>query len=150
MAGVNKVILVGNVGNDPETRTLNSGSKVTSFSLATSESYTDKNGSKQESTEWHRVELWDNLANIAEQFVRKGSQLYVEGKIRSEKYTDQNGVERTSFKIRGLAVQLLGRREASPQDMQAGQMQPSYSPPLPTEMAPPPVVMASNSDDLPF
>ncbi|MGR3810467.1 single-stranded DNA-binding protein [Jiulongibacter sp. NS-SX5] len=109
MAGLNKVLLIGNVGGDPEIRTLPSGSKVANFSLATSESYTDRNGQRQTQTEWHRIEIWDGLANVVEQYVKKGDPLYVEGKIKNEKWTDQNGQERTGVRIRGLAMQMLGR-----------------------------------------
>ncbi len=155
MAGVNKVILVGNVGSDPEIRSLQSGSKVASFSLATSENYTDRNGQKVEATEWHRIEMWDALANIAEQYIKKGSSLYVEGKIKSEKYTDQQGVERTSFKIRGLGLQLLGSRQSnSNEDSSGGGYAAAPAAPrqqaAPAPMAAPPVDMAGGNDDLPF
>jgi single-strand DNA-binding protein len=112
MAGLNKVMLIGNVGGDPEIRTLASGSKVANFSLATSESYTDRSGQKQTQTEWHRIEMWDGLAGIAEQYVRKGDSLFVEGKIRNEKWTDQNGVEKSGVRIRGLSMQMLGSRSS--------------------------------------
>lgn len=116
MAGVNKVILVGNVGGDPEIRTLPSGSKVANFSLATSESYTDRTGQKQTQTEWHRIELWDGLAGIAEQYVRKGDPLYVEGSIRNEKWTDKSGIERSGVRIRCLSMQMLGSRSSGGND----------------------------------
>ncbi len=156
MAGVNKVILVGNVGNDPEIRSLQSGSKVASFSVATSESYTDRNGQKQENTEWHRIEMWDNLANIAEQYIRKGSSIYVEGKIKSEKYTDKDNIERTSFKIRGLSLQLLGGRqnaEGGESGANPGYVAPAARPaaaPAPAAISAPPVDMTGGNDDLPF
>ena len=110
MAGVNKVILVGNVGGDPEVRSLPSGAKVVQFSVATSESWTNKQGEKVEQTEWHRIELWENLATIAEQYVKKGDQVYIEGKIRTEKWTDKEGVEKSMVRIRGLSMQLLGSK----------------------------------------
>lgn len=113
MAGLNKVMLIGNVGGDPEIRSLQSGSKVANFSLATSESYTDRNGQRQTQTEWHRIEMWDGLAGIAEQYVRKGDQIFVEGKIRNEKWTDQNGVERSGVRIRGLSMQMLSSRSTN-------------------------------------
>jgi single-strand DNA-binding protein len=109
MAGLNKVLLIGNVGGDPEIRTLPSGSKVANFSLATSETYNDKNGQRQTQTEWHRIEIWDGLANVVEQYVKKGDPLFIEGKIRNEKWTDQNGQERTGVRIRALAMQMLGK-----------------------------------------
>jgi single-strand DNA-binding protein len=113
MAGLNKVLLIGNVGGDPEIRVLPSGAKVANFSLATTESYTDKSGQRQNQTEWHRVEIWEGLANVVEQYVKKGDPLYVEGKIRSEKWTDQNGQEKTGIRIRATSMQMLGSRNSS-------------------------------------
>ncbi len=113
MAGVNKVILVGRLGNDPEVRTLPNGGKVANFSLATSDTYTDKNGEKVEQTEWHRLELWENQATIAEKYLKKGDMAYIEGKIRTEKYTDKDGNERYTTKIRANVLQLLGGGKAS-------------------------------------
>jgi single-strand DNA-binding protein len=110
MAGVNKVILLGNLGSDPEVRSLPSGSKVASFSIATSESYNNKEGVRVDQTEWHRIELWDNLANIAEQYLHKGDSAYVEGKIRTEEYTDKDGVARKIVKIRGTSLTLVGSK----------------------------------------
>lgn len=99
MAGVNKVILLGNLGGDPEVRALPSGIKVANINIATSESYPGKDGQRVEQTEWHRVELWDNLANIAEQYLRKGNQVYIEGKIRSEEWQDKNGATVRGYRI---------------------------------------------------
>lgn len=114
MAGVNKVILLGNLGSDPEVRSLPSGSKVASFSIATSEAYNNKEGVKIEQTEWHRIELWDNLANIAEQYLHKGDSAYIEGKIRTEEYTDKEGIARKIVKIRGTSLTLVGGRNPNP------------------------------------
>ena len=94
----------------PEIRTLPSGGKVASFSIATTESYKNKEGEKVESTEWHRIELWEGLAAIAEQYLKKGDSVYVEGKLKTEKYTDANGLDKTAIKIRGNNFQMLGRR----------------------------------------
>jgi single-strand DNA-binding protein len=113
MASLNKVMLIGNLGSDPEVRTLPSGGKVASFNIATSESYKNKDGEKVESTEWHRIELWEGLAGIAEQYLRKGDSVYVEGRIKTEKYTDANGLEKYSFKIRGNSMQMLGKPRES-------------------------------------
>lgn len=113
MAGVNKVILLGNLGSDPDVRSLPSGSKVASFSIATSESYNNKEGVRVEQTEWHRIELWDNLATIAEQYLHKGDSAYVEGKIRTEEYTDKEGVARKIVKIRGTSLTLVGSKTGS-------------------------------------
>jgi single-strand DNA-binding protein len=110
MAGVNKVILLGRIGQDPEVRSLPNGAKVANFSIATSDNYTNKEGVRVEQTEWHRIELWDNLANIAEQYVRKGEQLYVEGRIRTEEYTDKDGIARKAVKIRGTAMTLVSSK----------------------------------------
>lgn len=111
---VNKVILIGNLGRDPEQpRVLgaNNTRRVLTISLATSETYTDsRTGERRTDTEWHRVELWDNLADIAHKYLHKGSSVYVEGKIRTEKWTDQNGIERSGIKIRANNLTLLGSR----------------------------------------
>lgn len=113
MAGVNKVILLGNLGNDPEVRHLENGSAVARFSIATSENYTNKNGERVEQTEWHRIELWDNLAKIAEQYLKKGNSVYIEGKIRTETWTDKEGNQREGKTIRANSMQLLGGRNNS-------------------------------------
>ena len=101
MAGVNKVILVGNLGKDPKVSTLNSGDKVVSFTLATSESWKDKNtGERREKTEWHRVVIFnEGLAKVAEQFLKKGSKVYLEGALQTRKWTDQAGVEKYSTEV---------------------------------------------------
>ena len=113
MAGVNKVILLGNLGQDPEIRFLPSGTKVANISIATTESYTNKEGQRVDQTEWHRVELWDGLAGIAEQYLKKGNQVYIEGKIRSEEYQDKNGNTARSYKIRATSMNLIGSRDQS-------------------------------------
>lgn len=110
MAALNKVLLIGNLGADPEVKTLPSGDKVASVRLATTEIYKNKNGERMEDTEWHRVEFWGGLAGIVEQYVRKGDSLYVEGRIRTEKYTDASQVERYSTKIRATNMQMLSRK----------------------------------------
>lgn len=110
MAGVNKVIILGNLGSDPEIRTVGT-SKVASFSIATSESFKNKEGTKVEQTEWHRIELWGALADTVEKYVKKGSSLYVEGKIKTEEYNDKEGVTRKITKIRGTSITLLGNKD---------------------------------------
>ncbi|MCD8540425.1 MAG: single-stranded DNA-binding protein [Leadbetterella sp.] len=110
MAALNKALLIGNLGADPEVKTLPSGDKVATIRLATSEIYKNKNGERIEDTEWHRVEFWGGLAGIVEQYVKKGDSLYVEGRIRTEKYTDANQVERYSTKIRATNMQMLSRK----------------------------------------
>ena len=106
--GVNKVILVGNLGNDPETRYSQSGSAITTISVATSESWKDKNGEQQERTEWHRVKFFGRLAEIAGEYLKKGRQVYIEGSLRTEKYTDKSGVEKYSTDIIANEMQMLG------------------------------------------
>ena len=107
--GINKVILVGNLGNDPETRYTASGSAVTTISVATSEQWTDKQtGQKQERTEWHRVKFFGRLAEIAGEYLRKGRQVYVEGSLRTDKYTDKQGVERYTTDVIANEMQMLG------------------------------------------
>jgi single-strand DNA-binding protein len=107
---VNKVILVGNVGKDPETRHLEGGNTVSRFSLATSEVYKNKEGEKITNTEWHNIVLWRGLAEIAEKYVKKGTQLYIEGRIRTRSYNDQDNNTRYVTEIIGDAMQLLGKR----------------------------------------
>ncbi|GAB2642275.1 single-stranded DNA-binding protein [Emticicia sediminis] len=107
---MNKTILIGNVGGTPEVRTLDSGSKVATFSLATNENYTKKDGTKVEQTEWHRLEVWGNLANVAETIIKKGDRICIEGKIRTEKWEDKDCNARTSVKIRVDRIELLGKR----------------------------------------
>ncbi|MDB6089995.1 MAG: single-stranded DNA-binding protein [Gammaproteobacteria bacterium] len=109
--GVNKVILVGNLGADPETRAMPSGSSVANLRIATSESWRDKtSGEQQERTEWHRVALFGRLAEIASEYLRKGSQVYIEGSLRTRKWQDKQGVERFSTEIVGSELQMLGGR----------------------------------------
>lgn len=118
---VNKVIIVGRLGRDPEQRFLSSGSSVTTIAVATSEKWKDQNGEAKEQTEWHRIEFFGRLADVAAQYLTKGSQVYVEGKLRTEKYTDKNGVERQSTKIIGNVMQMIGGRDSSPQQAPSGQ-----------------------------
>lgn len=105
---LNKVILIGRLGREPETRFMPNGEAVCNFSVATSEKYTDKNGQRQEATEWHNVTMYRKLAEIAGQYLKQGSQVYIEGKIKSRKYTDKNGVERTAYDIIANELKMLG------------------------------------------
>ena len=112
--GVNKVIIVGNLGQDPETRYMPSGSAVTNISVATSEAWKDKQtGQNQERTEWHRVVFFNRLAEIAGEYLRKGSKVYLEGSLRTRKWQDQQGVDRFSTEIVGSELQMLDSRGAS-------------------------------------
>lgn len=111
---INKVILLGRLGKDPVVKQLDNGRLVCNIPLATNDYYTDKEGNRKENTEWHNLEIWDNQARTAEKYLHKGSIVYIEGKIRTDKYTDQDGQERQLKKIRVLNLQMmsgLGRRE---------------------------------------
>jgi len=120
MAGVNKAIVVGNLGNDPEVRTTQSGTQVANFSVATSEQYTDASGQKQERTEWHRIVTFGRLAEICAQYLHKGKQVYIEGRIQTRKWTDQNGQDRWTTEIVANQMQMLGRAGDSPGAVPAG------------------------------
>lgn len=108
MRGVNRVILVGTLGRDPESKTFPNGGSLCQFSIATSEAWTDKNtGERKEITEWHRIVLNNRLGEIAQQYLRKGSKVYIEGSLRTRQWTDQNGVERYTTEVRGDSMQML-------------------------------------------
>lgn len=112
MAGINKVIIVGFLGNDPDVRTMPNGELVVNISVATSESWTDKNsGEKKEVTEWHRIVIYRKLAEIAAQYLHKGSQVYVEGRLKTRKWQDNNGQDRYTTEIQGDNLQMLGGRQ---------------------------------------
>jgi single-strand DNA-binding protein len=112
MASVNKVIIVGNLGRDPETRYMPSGDALTSITVATTDSWKDKTtGEKKEQTEWHRISFFGKLAEIAGQYLKKGSQVYIEGSLRTRKYTDKDGVEKYSTEIKAETMQMLGSRQ---------------------------------------
>ncbi|RZI44935.1 single-stranded DNA-binding protein [Herbaspirillum sp. HC18] len=112
MASVNKVIIVGNLGRDPETRYMPNGDAVTNIAVATTESWKDKNtGEKKELTEWHRITFYRKLAEIAGQYLKKGSQVYVEGRLQTRKWTDKDGVERYTTEIIADTMQMLGSRQ---------------------------------------
>ena len=113
MAGVNKVILLGNLGKDPEVRRLDDGRGVANFSLATSETYKNKSGEKITNTEWHNIVLWSPLADIAENYLKKGSQVYIEGKISNRSYEDKDGVKKYISEVVGREITLLGRAPGS-------------------------------------
>ena len=123
--GVNKVILVGNLGQDPETRTFSDGGQVTNISIATSESWKDKQGQPQERTEWHNIVFNGRLAEIASQYLSKGSKIYIEGKLKTDKYQDkQTGQDRYSTKVVAREMQMLDSRS----DSQGGQPPPQQAP----------------------
>src|ERR1700704_2159021 len=112
MASVNKVIIVGNLGADPETRYTPGGDAVTNIRIATTDKWKDKaSGEMKEQTEWHRVSFWGRLAEVAGEYLKKGSQVYIEGQLRTRKWQDKDGQDRYSTEIRGDVMQMLGRRE---------------------------------------
>ncbi len=111
MAGVNKVILIGNLGKDPEVRYLDSGVAVANFSLATTENYKNKEGERVSQTEWHNIVLWRGLAEVAEKWLKKGASVYVEGKIRNRKWEDKEGNTRYTTEILGDNMTMLGKKD---------------------------------------
>ena len=149
--GVNKVILVGNLGADPETRYTAGGSAVTNVSLATTDSWKDKqSGEQQERTEWHRIVFWGRLAEIAAEYLRKGSQIYVEGRIQTRKWQGKDGQDRWTTEIVGNEMQMLGSRgggQSPPPNYDGGQSEGSAS-----ESSSPKKAAAGEDfdDDIPF
>lgn len=151
MAGsVNKVILIGNLGADPEVRTLTNGAKVARLRLATNETYTNKEGQKITNTEWHSVNVWRGLAEITERYLHKGDSVYVEGRLRTRSYDDKDGVTRYVTEIEADNLTMLGGRpENSGGEMQ--EERPAVKPPKKQSQAPSePVQDSDEDDDLPF
>ena len=147
---MNKVILIGRLGRDPEVRYMPNGEAVCNFSVATSEAWNDRNGQRQERTEWHNITMYRRLAEIAGQYLKKGSQVYLEGKIQSRKYTDKNGVERTAYDIIVNEMKMLGGGGNDGQ--QAQQAQNGTPPAPPTRQAPAAHAAPVDDvdDDIPF
>jgi single-strand DNA-binding protein len=140
MASVNKVIIVGNLGKDPDFRVTPGGQPVANFSMATTERWSDKSGQKKEKTEWHNIVLWGRLAEIANQYLKKGSSAYVEGRLQTRSWDDKDGNKRYTTEVVGVVLQLLGKKgseEAAP-DASAG---------MPETETPP---SSGVHDDLPF
>ena len=130
--GINKVILVGNLGADPETRYMPSGSAVTNLSIATSEQWKDKqSGDQKERTEWHKVAMFNRLAEIAAEYLRKGSQVYIEGKLRTRKWQDRDGNDRWTTEIIADEMQMLGGRGGGGSAPMSSGSGPSSAPPQP-------------------
>jgi len=150
MASVNKVILVGNLGADPETRYAPSGDAICNIRLATTDTWKDKaTGEKKEATEWHRVSFYGRLAEIAGQYLKKGSQVYIEGSLRTRKWQDKDGQDRYTTEIRGDRMQMLGRREGM------GEAPPREREPAPAPSAAgarkaPAAGFGDMDDDIPF
>jgi single-strand DNA-binding protein len=150
MAGVNKVILVGNLGKDPEVRHLESGAAVANFPIATSEVYTDKSGQRITQTEWHNVVLWRRNAEVAEKYLSKGRQVYIEGKLRTRNWTDRDGNTRYTTEVVGDLIQLLGSK---PEDGGERRIDETVSASSATEAESTPepqLAPGTPEDDLPF
>lgn len=164
MASVNKVIIVGNLGRDPETRYMPSGDAVTNINVATTDRYKDKqSGEMREATEWHRISFFGKLAEIAGQYLKKGSQVYVEGSLRTRKYTDKDGIEKYATEIRAETMQMLGGRQGmgapsdggdgydAPRSAPAARpAAPAARPAAPAAARPAPSGFDDMDDDIPF
>ncbi len=148
MAGVNKVILVGNLGRDPEIRTLESGVKVATFSLATSESFKDREGNRQDKTEWHNIVLWRGLAEIAERYLAKGNTIYVEGKLQTRSWDDKDGNKRYTTEIVGQNMTMLGGKREEGGGSSYAPSQSSSTTQAPQEASS--IGEGMEPDDLPF
>ena len=142
---VNKVILVGRLGRDPESRFTASGQAVCNFSLATDRSYKDRNGQTQKQTEWHKIVAWGKLAEICQKYLKKGSQIFVEGRIQSRQWEDQQGQKRTSFEIVAGEMRMLGSRGEASTASHAGEEAEAPAAPAPEESA-----TEVSAEDIPF
>ena len=149
MASVNKVILIGNLGKDPETRYMSNGDAVTNITLATTDTWKDKNGEKQEKTEWHRVTFYRKLAEIAGEYLKKGRSVYVEGRLETRKWTDKNGVERYTTDIIASDMKMLGNRSGSG-SFESPDHEEDNSVPSRPSSAKSGVVFDDMDDDIPF
>lgn len=148
---INKVILVGNVGMDPEVRTTESGVKMARLRLATTERYTDRQTNEtKEMTEWHTIILWRGLANVVDSYVKKGSQLYIEGRLRTREWTDKDNIKRYSTEILADDMKLLGRRGDSQQGGMPTSAPAQAQAQQATAQPAAPVVPQDDPDDLPF
>ena len=144
---LNKVILIGRLGQEPTIRHMPNGEAVCNFSVATSESWKDQSGQRQKRTEWHNITMYRRLAEIAGQYLKTGSQVYLEGKIQSRKYTDKNGVERTAYDIIVNEMKMLG---GGGNDVQQAQSAQAETPTLPRRQATPAAPAEDIDDDVPF
>jgi single-strand DNA-binding protein len=146
---VNKAILVGFVGNDPEVRYLDNGTPVANFRLATSETYTNRGGEKVTQTEWHSIVLWRGLAEITEKYVRKGSQIYIEGRIRTRTWDDRDGNKRYTTEIIADTMQMMGKKNEGSTEVPLSHAQPNEDSAAPKSSADP-IAENNGTDDLPF
>ena len=153
---LNKVLLIGNVGKEPDIRHLEGGSSVATITLATNERFKDRNGESKEVTEWHTIIAWGQLADLARNYIHKGTQIFVEGAIRTRTWDDQTGNKHYATEIRATAIQLLGRRNEGPTQMDHGySAAPAPAAPAPAPVQTTPFVSSADlsdegTDDLPF
>jgi single-strand DNA-binding protein len=147
MKGLNKVTLIGHLGQEPEVKYLDNGTPVATFSIATSEQYTDKSGQKQTVTEWHNIVAWRHLAEIVKQYVHKGDPVYIEGKLQTRNWDDQNGVKRYTTEINARDLIMLGARQGGAQPTNDYSSAPMGEQKVSEPIADAP---ANESDDLPF
>lgn len=146
MASVNKVILIGNLGRDPEIRYMPSGSAICNVTIATSRKWKDKSsGDMQEETEWHKVSLFDRLAEVAGEYCKKGKPVYIEGRLKTRKYTDKDGIEKYSTEVIASDLVLLGDREGGERAPRPAPARPAAAP-----RAPAPSTGFDDMDDVPF
>ena len=152
MKGVNRVTLIGTLGRDPETKTFPNGGSLTQFSIATSESWTDKNtGERKEHTEWHRIVASNRLGEIAQQYLKKGSKVYIEGKLKTRQWTDQNGQERYTTEISANELQMLDSKgDSNYQQNQSQNTQQGYAQPKPQAQPTAGGGTSDLEDNLPF
>ncbi len=151
MASLNKVMLIGNLGKDPEMRYLPSGEAVASFSIATTDKFKDKNGDLQEATEWHRISFFGRTAEVCGQYLKKGSPVYIEGSIRTRKYTAKDGTEKYATEIRGDRMQMLGGRSGGTASMDSETSKASSGAPRsPAPASPGGSGFDDFEDDIPF
>ena len=141
MASVNKVLLIGHLGRDPELRYTPGGAAVANFTLATNEAWTDKAGQKQERTEWHRIVVWGKQAEIVGQYLQKGKQVFIEGSLTTREWNDRDGNKRQTTEVKAMRVIMLGRGEGRAEGAGAGRAEPTE-----IDLGPPP----QNEDDIPF
>ncbi len=145
---VNKAILIGNVGKDPEIRHLEGGTSVARFTLATSETYKNKTGEMVTNTEWHNIVAWRQLADVAEKFIKKGKQIYVEGKITNRQYDDKDGNKRYITEVVADNIRLLGRKDENEGSRENGTQR--YASEAPAHSVADEAIQPAESDDLPF
>jgi len=150
MASVNKVILIGNLGKDPETRYMSNGEAVTNITLATTDTWKDKNGEKQEKTEWHRVTFYRKLAEIAGEYLKKGRSVYIEGSLATRKWTDKQGVERYTTEIIASDMKMLGNRGAGTGSTDSDESHDNHTPPSSGNGKAPGPTGFDDLEDIPF